>query len=410
MLFLGGAGQKSLTLTREQLEECSPRVAGGRIRASCPFHGSDKQRSLSVNEETGGFLCHACQASGMMEEQRRRHSEERQAERRPAVRKVSLRPPPTPARDDLEDLLEQYQAALPGSWGEHYLRLRGISLELAQRYGVGYAAPGKWAQPKRDWKSGRIVFPHTTPEGRLVNLYSRAVAHNEDPGGLKHDHLATSNGSGNGWFNAPAALSSVGPLYVVEGPFDALALLAAGETAVAIFGVNGWRWEWVRHRAEVVFALDSDERGQTAFRQYAAEGTLRGKTILHLPGTAYGGHKDASAAWQAGTLTVPASLHLLEEEAATVFPGSAFVSGRPVEEAWRRLWQAAAEEYHGRPDRAVAGAVASALAHAVTACAEGGHRRGEALARGCWRLLEELEASGYEGLPTLLHAKTAQAA
>ena len=81
---------------------------------------------------------------------------------------------PKPSRDDLPDLLRTYQKALPGSLGEEYLKRRGIPLEVAQRCGVGYAAPGTWAHPARDWKWGRLVFPHTDPAGRLVNLYGRA--------------------------------------------------------------------------------------------------------------------------------------------------------------------------------------------------------------------------------------------
>ena len=59
--------------------------------------------------------------------------------------------------------------------GAAYLQQRGIPLALAQQCGVGYAAPGTWPHPARDWRGGRVVFPHTTPDGRLVNLYGRAV-------------------------------------------------------------------------------------------------------------------------------------------------------------------------------------------------------------------------------------------
>ena len=68
-----------------------------------------------------------------------------------------------------------FQATLPGSRDEGYLRHRDIPLALAQQYGVGYAAPGTWPHAARDWRGGRVVFPHTTPDGHLVNLYGRAV-------------------------------------------------------------------------------------------------------------------------------------------------------------------------------------------------------------------------------------------
>ena len=54
-----------------------------------------------------------------------------------------------------------------------------------------------------------------------------------------------------------------GPLWVCEGAFDALALLAAGvPRVVALFGVQGWRWDWAREVGALVFALDADAAGQ----------------------------------------------------------------------------------------------------------------------------------------------------
>ena len=65
-----------------------------------------------------------------------------------------------------------------------------------------------------------------------------------------------------------------------EGAFDALALLAAGmPRAVAIFGVQGWRWAWVREIHELVFALEADAAGQQQWRQLARQAALRGKRV-----------------------------------------------------------------------------------------------------------------------------------
>ena len=146
---------------------------------------------------------------------------------------------PAPTRPDLAQQLAAFQAALPGSPGAAYLQQRGIPLALAQQCGVGYAAPGTWLHPARDWRGGRVVFPHTTPEGCLVNLYGRAVGTAEQvPNAKRHDHLP----GVKGYLNAAALQAGAGPLWVCEGAFDALALLAAGvPRVVAIFGVQGWR-------------------------------------------------------------------------------------------------------------------------------------------------------------------------
>ena len=54
-----------------------------------------------------------------------------------------------------------------------------------------------------------------------------------------------------------------GPLWVCEGAFNALALLAAGGgSLVALFGVHGWRWDWVQHVRALVLALDADTTRQ----------------------------------------------------------------------------------------------------------------------------------------------------
>ena len=226
-----------------------------------------------------------------------------------AARERSPHPPappaPVPARPDLAQQLAAFQAALPGSRGATYLQQRGIPLALAQQLGVGYAAPGTWPHSARDWRGGRVVFPHTTPDGCLVNLYGRAVGTAAQvPKAKRHDHLP----GAKGYFNAAALQAGVGPLWVCEGAFDALALLAAGVSRViAIFGVHGWRWDWVRAVRALVFALDVDAAGQQQWRRLARQGALRGKRVALLEPVAYGGRKDVSAAWAAGVLRVHAS-------------------------------------------------------------------------------------------------------
>lgn len=390
-----GASNANLTLSALQLEACRPIRAGGNaFRAYCPFHGSDHQRSLRVNGDTGHFNCFACGAWGYTEEARDRWKEQHHNQplagpkvgpTKPGISqaKTASRPKSTPASPSfttsptplnvvsfatppivkretpsasphLAHLLQKYQAALPGSWGEEYLRRRKIPLDLARRYGVGYAPPGEWAHAVRDWKFGRLVFPHTGPDGHLLNLYGRAVGSNEKvPKSLRHDHLQGEKGYFNALALAETALSGQQsglatpdrlkvvrpdgqdatpsyplpdnlqaekvvrpdgqtddffepdePVFVCEGPFDALSLIAAGKSrAVAIFGVNGWRWEWTRDVRSLVFALDADETGQKSWRDLARQARLRGKTVAFLPIEAYGKAKDVNEAWLNGTLT-----------------------------------------------------------------------------------------------------------
>jgi DNA primase len=215
---------------------------------------------------------------------------------------------------------------------------------------VGYTAPGTWPHAARDWCEGRVVFPHTTPEGCLVNLYGRAVGTAEQvPKAKRHDHLP----GAKGYFNTAALQVGADPLWVCEGAFDVLALLAAGVSrVVAIFGVQGWRWDWVREVRELVFALDADAAGQQQWRQLARQAALRGKQGAVLPTAAYGGYKDVNEAWAAGVLAVgvgPAAAAAAGEVLAVPQhlhePWAEWVAimvadgGLPCEEAERLAWE-----------------------------------------------------------------------
>ena len=56
--------RENLTLTGAALAACRPMVGeGGHVlRALCPFHGSDRQRSLRVQVHSGRFVCFTCGA------------------------------------------------------------------------------------------------------------------------------------------------------------------------------------------------------------------------------------------------------------------------------------------------------------------------------------------------------------
>lgn len=293
--------------------------SGGKLRYYCPIHGGDHQRSLALDPDSGRFQCFACGAWGYIEEKKQEWLEERKREeawRRPGARRSlpnikgvltpthSLKKPQTghqepKMRQDLTDLLPELQQALPGSWGEEYLRRRRIPLELAQAHGVGYAAAGKWphlkdGRPVRQWRWGRLVFPHTNPAGEIVNLYGRAVGSNEKvPKAERHDHLPGPKGI----FNARALNAET--VFICEGVFDALSLMAAGHmNTCAIFGLDGLRWEWIKAK-RIVFALDQDQPGQRAWQELAQEGMLRGFEVYFLPAPVYAGYKDLNEAWVA---------------------------------------------------------------------------------------------------------------
>lgn len=291
------------------------RPSGKYLRFFCPVHGGDQQRSLSLAPETGHFQCFSCGAWGYLEEKRQEWREQKrqewQAEHRwniagkPASsgkKAVAALPDDTHepvARPELVPVLVELQQSLAGNFGERYLHLRRISLTLAHSMGVGYAACGKWphtkdGRPVRQWQWGRVVFPHTNMADEVVNLYGRAVGRNDQvPKAERHDHLPFAKGV----FNAQAL--SAKTVFICEGVFNALSLMEAGyPDACAIFGVYGLRWEWVKAQ-RLVFCLDQDTAGQTAWRELAWEGTTRGVDVYWLPAEVYGGYKDLNEVWVA---------------------------------------------------------------------------------------------------------------
>src|ERR671937_1687965 len=97
----------NLTLSEADLAACRPIVGeGGHVlRALCPFHGSDRQRSLRVQVHSGRFVCFACGAWGYMDTARAQWREEQQRQaafRRPPARRQRIprrrQPPPPRAR------------------------------------------------------------------------------------------------------------------------------------------------------------------------------------------------------------------------------------------------------------------------------------------------------------------------
>src|ERR687886_817238 len=137
--------RENLTLSEADLAACHPIVGkGGQVlRALCPFHGSDRQRSLRVQVHSGRFVCFACGAWGYMDTARAQWREEQPRQAafpRPLAHPPPPAPPPprpgppaeparprsadppaprasAPARPDLAHQLAAFQAALPGSRG-----------------------------------------------------------------------------------------------------------------------------------------------------------------------------------------------------------------------------------------------------------------------------------------------------
>lgn len=340
------------TLTLAEIEAYrgqGPGVPSGKyLRFFCPIHGSDNQRSLSVNTETGRFRCFNCQATGYVVDFRRKTRRESAQNRHMSdvswagsgnplafyenAPRSQIRPPEEPKpRKDLAELLKRFQEQLdPRGHAAEYLRRRGIPLEVAKKYGVGFAPFMQWpARSTRQWTHGRLVFPHTNPAGEVVNLYGRAVEVDEPAEKkLRHDHLPGPKGV----FNAPALREET--VFVCEGVFDALSLIAAGyPNACAVFGLDGLRWEWVKAR-RIVFCFDTDDVATFKRDKLAFEAMRRGIEPFFLPREAFQGHKDLNELWVATGRLVLGEFVEPRECSEKITPDEA---GRLEAEAFKRV-------------------------------------------------------------------------
>jgi len=286
------------------------RLMGGRM--GCPFHGSTKSRSLVIFDD-GGFYCHKCQVSGVIQANHEQWMADNPTKKtRPTIKPISLpkqkntRKDNPPLDDAKAKAYEMWQARL--SFGaDLYLRDRKIPMHLAKAYGLGYKPP---KEPffvidgnRAVGSDERIVVPHTNPDGEVVSLYSRATSSSSE---IKHLHLRGNKGI----FNAPAFNLTGEPLYVCEGAFDALSLLAVGfKRAIAVFGLSGFRWDWLQpNERQIVLALDYDTgevakaSGQKAIKDFLTQATFHNVEVLRVTRDELGGCKDINEALVVGAL------------------------------------------------------------------------------------------------------------
>jgi Toprim-like len=322
-------------LTVHEAQLVDPRQSGGRIRAVCHLHGGDHQHSLSIatgGDAAGYGYCHSCHACVFVPElappgvrgpgagphvRPRRVSAE--AMLRPVRRMAAS--DPTPAawqRDELQTLhrlAERMCARLADDRARAYLAARGIPWDVAAAAGVGYIpADARLSGVLAKWRD-RLVFPLSSPAGLG---YAGRSLHGWEPGMDENAHKALLDADPAGprrWEKTyPAGWLGFGDLaaaeyaVIVEGPVDALALLAAAPSLigdvpivpiVALVGTAA-RAEWIpANIAGVVLALDGDaagcERAQTLRHELRAAGLA---VTICAPAAEDGRGKDWAERWR----------------------------------------------------------------------------------------------------------------
>ena len=308
--------------------------SGQRLRAYCPIHGGDHQRSLSIDSSTGWGFCHCCHATVLVETIDPMIADSRGSrdERRGASGKTLAPPPcvdhfpPSSLRRDpvrpgrsattIPRWQQEEAAALMAvvSWmrealdssrrAQAYLNERGIPPAIAHVARIGYVSRSAWERAPvpaeqqlllQRW-SGRIVFPLSSPDGG--GFIGRTLLRWE-PGMDENAHKAVLDRPGApkrwvktnpaGWFGFDAPGQLTERVVLVEGGFDRLALLAAGfpaSTVIALVGTAA-RPAWLARSAPqvkgVVLALDADLGGQTAMERLADEFRQAGLSVTLCP-------------------------------------------------------------------------------------------------------------------------------
>ena len=282
--------------------------AGSNYAARCPFH-SEKPPSFTVSPTKQFYHCFGCGAHGtvvgfLMEyggmgfveavkdlaqgvgmkvpEEQRSENERRRAEQGETLHEVLLR-----AAQHYRNQLKDAPQAIA------YLKKRGLSGDIAKRFGIGYA-PDEWqnlaaaftdydgpmlasaglVKQKEDGKRydvfrGRVMFPIVDVRGNVIGFGGRVIGDGE-PKYLNSPETPVFEKGRElyGLYQGRRAIRDAGRAVVVEGYMDVVALAQSGvEYAVATLGTATTPLhvqKLLRQTDEIVFCFDGDNAGRKA--------------------------------------------------------------------------------------------------------------------------------------------------
>lgn len=285
--------------------------AGQNYMACCPFH-KEKSPSFTVSPSKQFYHCFGCGAHGsaigfVMEYQGLNFVE--------AVKNLAEGlgmqvPEERAANPEASRAAREKQLSLEGALSQAaayykqqlksavnaigYLKGRGLTGEIAARFGLGYA-PGEWqnlASVVSDYQSpalleaglvieaedsgrrydrfrDRVMFPIRNQRGAIIGFGGRVIGKGE-PKYLNSPEtpLFEKGRELYGLYEARQAIRNAGCVLVVEGYMDVVALAQYGvEYAVATLGTattGEHVRKLLRHADQVYFCFDGDKAGQKA--------------------------------------------------------------------------------------------------------------------------------------------------
>jgi DNA primase len=290
--------------------------AGANFQACCPFH-NEKTPSFTVSPTKQFYHCFGCGAHGnaigfLMEYSGLAYPEAIRSlaetvgmpvpeTRSPGYKPSSNEMPGLSAR--MMDALAYYRAQLKKSKPAiEYLKGRGVSGEIAARYGLGFAPdgwqnleavfadyatgpikdtglvidtePGEEGEPERksrryDRFRNRVMFPILDARGNVIGFGGRIIGAGE-PKYLNSPETSLFEKGRElyGLFQARRAIRDANQVIVVEGYMDVVALAQHGvENAVATLGTATTPMhvtKLLKMADNVVFCFDGDAAGRKA--------------------------------------------------------------------------------------------------------------------------------------------------
>ena len=202
-------------------------------------------------------------------------------------------------RPDYAEYLRKCMANLAESAeAQAYLTGRGISLETAQKCCIGFdpawRSPTAIRRGKKPPSSPRIIIPSTT-----AHYVARDVRSSLDE---QQRRFAKMNEGEPAIMGSPVLYSGAENVFVVEGAFDALSIIEAGQPAIALNSTSNIdrllkQLEQQPTAATLILCLDNDDAGKKATARLK-EGLNR-LNISYVTADINGGHKDPNEALQA---------------------------------------------------------------------------------------------------------------
>jgi len=283
--------------------------AGGLLKGLCPFH-SEKTPSFVVTPSRQTYHCFGCGAHGnaidfLIEHDRLEFLEAVEELAQHAGIEVPTDTGPTPSGPDparLYRTLDQAAALFRQQLREHpqaqqavdYLRGRGLSGDIAARFGIGFAPPGWDFLLKRLGKAreeqarleqagllierdgrrydrfrNRVMFPIRDRRGRVIGFGGR-VLDDAEPKYLNSPESPVFHKGRElyGLYEAQQANRQLRRLLVTEGYLDVIALAQFGiPYAVATLGTATTAEHLTRlfrSAPEILFCFDGDRAGRNA--------------------------------------------------------------------------------------------------------------------------------------------------